>query len=394
MEKKVNTKNVQQRKLLFLMAFLLWFSQYVYVPYQTPFLKSIGVTSMLVGMIVGVYGLPQFLLRVPIGLMADRKPRHKFFITLGVAATGIASIFRIILPNATGFLLGSIFSGIASSVWVSFTVLYCSYFSRSEQNKATGQIFAACNLGILGGFIAASACFAKFGMSFLCMMGILASFSAILMVLFLKEPTTNESDLTVKQLLAVVGDKRLLFFSSIALVQQGMVAATALSFTTQVAKALAVNEMQVGICAIIYISTACISSFLTGRKAVESIGIRAIILMILCGLVFYCVAVPWATSIGQVMVLQILPGMSQGMLLSYCTSQAMRNIPVGKKSTAMGIYQSIYAIGITAFPMIMGSVFQASSVNIAFYCMGLFALVAFFATLFFLPRKKNTMEKR
>ena len=49
---------------------------------------------------------PQMVLRMPIGIMADKNGRHKLFIILGVTASALASVFRIILEPQTGFFSG------------------------------------------------------------------------------------------------------------------------------------------------------------------------------------------------------------------------------------------------------------------------------------------------
>ena len=72
----MSSRSRQQTVLLGIVG-MYWFSQYVYMPYQTPYLLSIGTAASLAGIIVGAYGFTQLLLRLPIGLMADRKGRHK-----------------------------------------------------------------------------------------------------------------------------------------------------------------------------------------------------------------------------------------------------------------------------------------------------------------------------
>lgn len=84
---------------------LFWFAQYVYVPFQTPYLIGMQVSSSMVGIIIGIYGFSQMALRMPIGIMADKNGHHKFFIIVGVASSALASIFRILLSPEIGFLL-------------------------------------------------------------------------------------------------------------------------------------------------------------------------------------------------------------------------------------------------------------------------------------------------
>ena len=123
---------VFQKNLLIAIVVLFWFAQYVYVPFQTPYLIGMQVSSSMVGIIIGIYGFLQMALRMPIGIMADKNGHHKFFIIVGVAFSALASIFRILLSPEIGFFIGNILSGLASAMWISFMVLYASYFTNAS----------------------------------------------------------------------------------------------------------------------------------------------------------------------------------------------------------------------------------------------------------------------
>lgn len=61
-----------QKNLLLIIVALFWFAQYVYVPFQTPYLSTMQVSSSMIGIIIGIYGFSQMVLRMPIGIMADK----------------------------------------------------------------------------------------------------------------------------------------------------------------------------------------------------------------------------------------------------------------------------------------------------------------------------------
>lgn len=45
-----------QKNLLLIIVVLFWFAQYVYVPFQTPYLLTMQVSSSMIGIIIGIYG--------------------------------------------------------------------------------------------------------------------------------------------------------------------------------------------------------------------------------------------------------------------------------------------------------------------------------------------------
>ena len=80
----------------------------------------------------------------------------------------------------------------------------------------------------------------------------------------------------------------------------------------------------------------------------------------------YLLLMPEVNQISQIYVLQILPGMATGLLFSSLTAEAMKGIAPEVKSTAMGLYQTIYAVGMTLLPMLGGAVVQNESMRMAY----------------------------
>lgn len=358
-----------QRILLLTVVTVFWFSQYVYIPYQTPYLYAIGAASPLVGTVVGAYGFSQMLLRVPVGLAADRTGRHKRFILLGTIFSSLASLLRVLLPSAEGFLCASLLSGLAAAMWISFMVLFFTYFDSGELQKASAWIVGANNLGILLGFVAGAVLYDRFGIRFLCLLAALAAIAATLLALLIREPQRHSQRPPLRELVKIFRDRRLILFALIALIQQGIQISTSMSFTTQIAKDLGANGFQIGLCSIIYILTAVGSSFFAATRLFRRVKVSVWIPAILLCLAVYCVLIPNLPSVEWIDAAQILSGLSTGILFSLCTSEAMRGIPPEKHSSAMGFYQAIYAFGMTAFPVLAGAISGSFGIRNAFYCL-------------------------
>lgn len=314
-----------QKNLLLIIVVLFWFAQYVYVPFQTPYLSTMQVSSSMIGIIIGIYGFSQMVLRMPIGIMADKNGRHKLFIILGVTASALASVFRIILEPQTGFLVGNILSGFASAMWISFMVLYASYFTYENLQRAMGLIMAANNIGVLGGFV----------------------------------------------------------LSTLSYNHLGILMATCMSFTTQIAHEINASAFQIGLLSIVYIIVAVLASYFSASNFARRLGSSLWIPFILFVLAIYCFAVPNIFSPNLLIAIQILAGLSTGIVFSFCTSEAMKNVPIEKRSTAMGYYQAIYAVGMTIVPMIAGNIAEIYNLNIAFYLEGIIAVIATVASMIY-----------
>lgn len=377
----------KKKTLLLLVVSMFWFAQYVYVPYQTPFLYELGTSATLVGIVVGAYGLTQFLARMPIGLLADRVGRHKGFILFGVAAAGMASLFRVLMPNADGFLIGNLLSGLASGMWISFMVLFATYFAADKLQQSTGRIIAANNIGIFCGFVLSMVSYETYGMGFLCLTGAIVSAVAFLLALMIKEERIERTPLPVRELITVYKNKRLILFSMFALIQQGIMMSTSMSFTAQAARLIGATEWQIGMCAVVYIIAAVLSSYFAAGEFAARIGARVWVPLSSLALALYCLLVPNAPTAVSFYGVQIFAGISTGVLFSYCTSEAMQEVPQTKRSTAMGYHQALYAIGMTVMPIITGRIVEGYDMASAFYFLAVTSLIGVIISVLFYRAK-------
>jgi MFS family permease len=151
------------KALLCTITIFFWFAQYVYIPFLTPYLFTLSMTATTVGLIVGAYGVTQLILRIPLGITVDIVRNHKLFILIGTFLAGVSSLCMMISPSPAMLFAANALSGVASSTWISFTVLYHAYYERSESTKAMGIMNLCVNAGILAAFIAGGVLFERVG---------------------------------------------------------------------------------------------------------------------------------------------------------------------------------------------------------------------------------------
>ncbi|MDL0436108.1 MULTISPECIES: MFS transporter [unclassified Niallia] len=384
-----------QASLILWIVVFFWFAQYVYIPYQTTYLLLAHISSNVVGAIIGAYGISQLALRLPVGILADLSSNHKLFIILGTFFAGTASFFRILLPDETGFLIANILSGTASATWISFMVLYMSFFNKEAQTRATSKIIMANNTGILLAFVTSTFLYDTVGMMVICAFSLGAGLIACLLAFFLRTTKpTNQPKVSVMELLQVLKDKNLLLYSCLALVQQGVQMATTMSFTNQVIQELGAKNMEIGFSSIIYMISAVFFAKLASTKFLELLTKKQWIYSSFLLLGIYCLLVPQSSSVLMVCFLQLIPGMGTGILFSLLTSEALQSIPQQKRSTAMGFFQAVYAVGMTTFPIISGSVYEHVSMKAAFIFLAGTCFIAFIISLVFSRKKARKSHKR
>lgn len=367
---------LNKQKILFIAVIFFWFAQYVYIPYQTPYLTMIQTSTSFIGIIIGTYGISQMVLRLPVGLLADYKNKHKMIMLIGALSSGCASLFRIIFNNGVGFLIGNLFSGLASAMWISFMVLYMSFYPKDQQAKATSSIIVANNMGMLLGFITSTLLYEKIGMSMICLLSVISGVISAFFISLLPKEKTQPTKKTISGLLKVCTQKNLIIFSLLALVQQGVQMTTTMSFTTQIIKDLGASSSFIGFSSIIYMLSAVCFAKMASSDFCMKLGVRTCITVTFITTALYCILVPQCTSLYPIFVLQILPGMATGILFSYLTSEAMKYVPLEAKSTAMGFFQAVYALGMTLFPMICGNIVSHFSMLYAYLFLAVICFIA------------------
>ncbi|WP_042439857.1 MFS transporter [Clostridium amazonitimonense] len=388
-------KLIHQKILLLVIVVLFWFAQYVYVPFQNSYLTVSNVSANMIGTIIGAYGVAQCLLRLPVGIIADSIGKHRVFILVGAIFAGLASCIRVIMPNGEGFLIANVLSGIASSMWISYMVHYTGYFSKEQQQKATSSIILVNNLGMLFGFVVSTLFYDKLGMKFLCIMSGLAGIAGTILALNIKEHKNEKitQNISFTQYISICKNKRLIFFSILALIQQGIQMSTTMSFTTQILKDLGATSLIVGLSSILYMVFAVLSAGFASSKFCTKHEPKLWISGVFSLISIYCMIVPIVKSIPIIFLCQILPGISTGILLSYLTSEAMKEVPKSKKSTAMGFFQGVYAIGMSIFPMIVGTIATYNSLKTGYFVLAIVAISGAAASIIYYNNYNKSIIK-
>ena len=394
----------QNTKLLVIIA-LFWFAQYIYVPNTAPYLLAQKVTADFVGIIVGVYGGVQMSLRFPMGILADWLGKHKLIIIVGCAFSCGASVVRILESTGYGFLIANIMSGMASSLWVSFMLLSTKYITPDRMQTQIGYLFAANNFGIMLAFITSAVCFEGFGMDFLCLCSALSGALAMLLAMSLKEddpayahlhePPESKHRPLVADLIKVAKRKRIWFFAFLASIQQGVTMTTIMSFSNEAALRIGGSSYEMGLMTIFFILFNVISSYYSGKPPFTRISQGFLVSSALFLLAAYCFLSVMVTHIYLLIIIQVFLGWSFGFVFTIATSEAIVGVEHYRRSSAIGLFQALFAIGMTTIPIIAGRIIELDDGDLkaAFFFQGWLCIIAFVATVYFYYMKRRNHLK-
>ncbi len=368
--------HVQAKKaLLCAITAFFWFAQYIYIPFLTPYLFTLSMTATTVGLIVGAYGVTQLVLRIPLGITVDIVRNHRLFIVIGTFLAGASSLGMIISPSPVLLCIANGLSGAASSTWISFTVLYPVYYEKSEGTKAIGTINLFSNAGRLAAFIVGGIFFERIGIRGLFVLSFASGMVGCILALFVRrEREATPVNISAGGLVPVMRQGRLLFSSIMSALAFLVLFGTVYSFTTSTAKDLGATGLELAMLAVLFSAAGMLGSYFVGTKTAGRIDEKYLLLLAFLLLGAYCFGIAFSRSVIPFFPLQAAAGLASGLLASSLMAYAIRYVDAGRKSTAMGFYQSVYCLGITLGPVLMGFLVDHASTSASFIIMALIAL--------------------
>ena len=362
--------------LMFTVTSFFWCAQYSYSNFVNPELARMGMTAAYMGLVSGAYGLTQTLLRIPLGMAADRLGRQKPFVVIGSLLTAVSSAIFLMFYQPAGFLFARALTGVASASWVSFTVLYSAYFRLSEGPRRISQLNLGNMGGRLAGYLLIILIVPVFGIKSAFTFSLAAGLLAFLASLGLKEAPGARQGLSVRELLNVSKDKYLRACSGIGVLTQVIAFSTYYGFTVNAAKNLGADSAALTWLNIALVVPTLLINFLITSRLLRRFGPRKLVTMgfVVGGL--YCLLVPLAGSMWQLFLLQILAGSHSSMSFAVLLGQCVRDIPQNRRGVAMGFYQAVYGIGMTLGPVMMGLMIDWSELKTAFFIVSAFSALS------------------
>lgn len=372
-----------------LATMFFWASEYCHVPFFTPYLRTLGLSATLIGFLVGCYGFTQLCIRIPLGIFADMSGRYRFLVRAGCFFTTVSSLGLYLTQNVFWMFVCRVLAGVAASTWVAFTVMFTGYFRPEEGSKAIAQINGFNNTGKLLAFFLGSASATAFGYRAPLLMSCITGFAAILFSFFIKDNDSKRTPQNPRELIAVFKDISVLVPALLAVILQMLMQGTAFSFTSDVARSIGANAVEIGVSSCLFTATQIgavffLNSAWAGKQDSKYMVAGGFILYTL-----YCLMVGFTNSMSWMYVAQVIGGFANAVLTSVLMASCIQYTAPEKKSTAMGLYQAIYGIGMTIGPVIMGGLVDWSNYGVAFSLFAVCAGAAAVCALIFMPMVKR-----
>jgi MFS family permease len=362
--------------LFYLCTLFYWSGVYIYMPILSPYAKKISGSLQSVGLVMGAYGLSQLILRVPLGLWSDRLRRRKPFILIGFLFDGLACLGLIFAESTLSLFLAVLSAGIASSMWVAFTVLFSSYFPLSRVSQSMSLLHFSMRFSQVISNYSGGAMAEALGWTSPFYAGLILSGIGLILAMGIKErPVEPSSGSSWRKLLHTSRHPRLLKVSFFALIMQFTIFAVVYSFTPLYAHQIGASKAQLGLlifCFLVPNTVASLASGTLARHLQERYLISAAFLLISIAVL--------ATLVGprlEVLYLLLgLQGLGSGFIFPLLMGLAIKPMPADRQATAMGFFQCIYAIGMSLGPIFSGWVGEYGGLNSVYLLNGGLCLLA------------------
>ncbi|MBM4466060.1 MAG: MFS transporter [Chloroflexi bacterium] len=361
-------------------AILFWFgtflfscSLYAYVPILTVYAETMGASLSMVGLIGGIYGLVQLLVRVPMGIASDRWRRRKPFLLGGLVLTSLGGLGLGTAASPEFLVVFRGVAGLGAATWLVYPILFASYFPPGQVTRAMSLLTFSVGIAhalefALGGWLAQTLSWqAPF------LLGTLFGLVSLVVQLPAKDMAPLAGTSPHLWPLVSLGKRSFTVACFLSIVMQYGLYTTTYSFVPVYAAEQGASRAQLGqllmFSQILYCVAVLVSSPLAQRGGdrvplLAGVSLMTVTILTLPALRGFCLL---ALS-------QMATGAAWGLSSPILMSITVRTAPEAERATAMSIYQAVYAIGMFAGPFVGGIVAQAHGLSATFLTTGLFCV--------------------
>ena len=369
--------------LFFAVLFFYWGALYLFVPTLPVHAQSLGASLSLVGIVVAFYGIPQFLLRIPIGVWFDSLNRHKPLVAAGTVMAAIGALGLGLAPTPWWLCAARAVTGIGAATWVTFTVYFAAYYPEGGAGRAIGIINFIQGITVVVVSAAGGAMAESWGFKTTCYIAAVLGLLAMGALLMTREPPIPRHEgSTWGAFPGVAAQPLLLIASLMAILLHFTTFSSTFSFISVFGAQIGASRTDLGIITMLSTGGAALTSLVAAYLA-ERWGYSLTLLLgaVLTGLSL--LVTPFMDRVLLLELSQFGGGLGRGIVGTISMTMAIEAVAPRQRATAMGFYQAVYAIGMLSGPLLSGYLADIQGLAAVFYLSAGLCLVI--AVMAFLP---------
>jgi predicted MFS family arabinose efflux permease len=360
------TAAVQSRRvtvvLYAVVAFLYWASLYLYAPTLPTFVETRAETLALVGIVLAQYGLWQAIIRLPLGIAGDWLGWHKPLLLVGFGLCGLGALVMAMSNGVGGLALGRAITGLAAGTWVPLIVAFSALFPPEEAVRATALLtfVGSFSRALVSGVTGSLNALGGYSLPFLLAAG--AAGLAVLITL----PTPNRRHPPQRPSFSSTGHlivrRDVLLPALLAAVSQYANWAATFSFMPILAQRLGGTGVTLSLLLSLHIAVVMLGNLGTTAIA-HRIGARYLVAISFALLAVGLGIAAMAPTLAVIFGAQVVLGLSQGVGYPLLMGLSIRYVVQDNRTTAMGLHQAVYAVGMFGGPWLSGILADAIGIQ-------------------------------
>jgi MFS family permease len=355
-------------------VFLYWMALYLYVPTLPTYIQSKSDNLALVGVVLSMYGLWQAIIRLPLGIAADWLGQRKPFIIVGFALAGLGAWTMGEADSVNGLIIGRAITGLAAGTWVPLVVVFSSLFPPHEALRATAMLTFVGSVGrvLATGVTGSLNELGGYPLAFFLAAG--AAALAVLIVLPTREGRRPPQQPSVGAIGSLIARPDVLLPSLLAAVSQYANWTATFGFMPILARQLGATDVTQSMLMSMHIGVSTLGN-LMATAIVRRVGARRLVYL---GFVLLCAGIGGAAlapSLPLIFVSQFCIGLGQGIGYPVLMGLSIQQVADAERTTAMGLHQAVYAIGMFGGPWLSGLLADAMGIRPTFGVTAFFCLV-------------------
>ncbi|MEM6159227.1 MFS transporter [Erwinia sp. P6884] len=373
-----------EARLFFIISVLFFICIHSIDAFLAPMMLEQGIEPQIMGLVMGASGLATLLIRFPLGIISDVVKSRKIFIQISLLLPIFTWPLAWLEPNAVTLYLAKAADGVTAATWVLYNILFIRYFDRKEAPAAVALLALAGPVGVFIGNCVGGLLIHYFENNIAFFLSCVSGLLALALTTRISDVHDSLRAPTLQACMA--GASRQLCDRSVWMIGLLATIVILVPFATrdtltpiyaeQLGARAGILSLLSNIHLIFYaLAVALCSGVFYKRLGVVKTAVLGIILQVLSTL-----GIPFTSNMLVIYALQALAGFSFGMAFAAFMSLSVVNTTSDEQSTRMGLFQTIYSLGMFIGPVIMGVMMQHINLASGYIVIAVLCVVAVIMT--------------
>ena len=343
-------------------VFIYWVSLYLYVPTLPVYVQSKVNDLALVGTILAMYGFWQMLSRMPTGIVADWIGRRKPDIFLGLVLAGVGALIMGAAQGAPGLLVGRAITGIGAGAWVPLVVLFTSLFPAKDLIRATALLTVVNTLGRMTGTVSTGFLNNLGGYPLAFHLAAAVALLGIFILAFIPEKRRAVQPPSLHKLGVLFHRPDVMVPTLLSAALHYGDWAGSFTFFPLLASRYGAGNVTLSLLTTLNLAMVLLGNLISASLA-RRLGVKQLVAASFMLMALGLAGGALAPSLTYVFLAQFLAGCAFGVGYPVLMAMSIKKVDPIEQNSAMGIHQSVYALGMFAGPWISGLLAKAIGVQ-------------------------------